>query len=93
MRPPAPPAPAPLVGPQPVEQLFAPLISNGTLVRIWWLDRQTQMWYFYDPDPLFGPFNTLETVLPGEIVVIKVTRLQQFRGEQVQVGWNYISIK
>ena len=34
-----------------LEQLLEPLIRNGLLERVWWLDSRTQRWLFYDPDP------------------------------------------
>ena len=62
-------------------------------MRVWWLDRRTQRWYFYDPDPLFAVFNTLKTIAPGEVVVIKVTGPAQFKGERLFAGWNYLLIR
>ena len=76
-----------------MRRYFVPLITSGNLVRIWWLDRRTQRWYFYDPDPLFRPFNSLRTVPLNEVVIIKVNRVQQFRNEMVHPGWNYILIR
>ena len=41
------------------EEAFDDLIENGTLTRVWYLDRETQAWSFFDPAPEFAEFNTL----------------------------------
>ena len=88
------PAPPPaLTGPQRVEDLFAPLIANKTLVRVWKFNSRDQSWTFYDPDPVMAPFNTLTTVTPPVILIVKVTQTQRFREETLHTGWNYINIR
>ena len=88
-----PPRPPALVGPQAVTRVFAPLLENGTLERVWRFDNQDKSWTFYDPRPIFAQFNTLRLVTPPVILIVRVTRDQAFRGEQISAGWNYINVR
>ena len=82
---------------QAVRQLFLPLARSGTLERVWWLDSRTQQWKFYDPAPQFAAFNTLETVdLAADtpvVLAVSVTRKQEFRGQTLYRGWNYMAMR
>ena len=82
---------------QPVAQLFSPLIQNGTLDRLWWLDSRTQAWKFFDPASEFASFNTLTTVdlgaNPPVVVQVRVTRRQEFRGQTLYSGWNHMVLR
>ena len=62
------------------EEAFEDLIDNGTLSRVWYLERSTQEWFFYDPAPEFAPFNTLNEVSTGQIVDIIMTAQDEFQG-------------
>ena len=53
------------------EELFKPL--GDRLVRVWYLERSTQVWKFFDPDPDAAPFNTLTQVLSGQTVSIMIS--------------------
>ena len=75
------------------EEAFADLIDNGTLSRVWYLQRDTQEWFFYDPAPEFAPFNTLTEVSSGQIVDIIMTARDTFQGETLYVGSNPTSIE
>ena len=88
-----PPRPPPLVGPQAVTRLFAPLLENGTLQRVWRFNNEDKSWTFYDPRPIFAQFNSLRLVRPPVILIVRVTRAQTFRGEQLSAGWNYINVR
>ena len=48
--------------------VFASL--GDRLVRVWYLERSTQVWSFYDPDPDVAAFNTLTEVSSGQNVSI-----------------------
>ena len=95
--PPAPPQP-----PRPVSnfreagQLFQQLSVNGTLGRVWRLIEASQRWLFYDPQAQFASFNTLKTVNmasdPPAVVILHVNRGQQFRGDQLHRGWNFVPL-
>ena len=82
---------------QAVRQLFLPLARSGTLERVWWLDSRTQQWKFYAPAPQFAAFNTLETVdLAADtpvVLAVNVTRRQQFLGQTLYRGWNYVVMR
>ena len=80
-----------------VEELFEPLIENGTLGRIWWLDSSTQEWSFFDPAPEIAAFNSLQTVNPAAnppvILSVIVTKTQPFRDVYLYAGRNYLIVR
>ena len=82
---------------QSVRQLLAPLIENRTLQRVWWLDSRTQRWLFFDPDPALAAFNTISTLNlaanPPVVLMVKVSRGQVFRGQDLFPGWNHVLIR
>ena len=90
-------APSPGSGVQQVEQIFRPLIQNGTLGRVWWMDSRTQNWNFYDPRPEFAGFNSLKEIdlsaNPPVVLAVNVSRRQEFRGQSLYRGWNYIVLR
>ena len=73
--------------------VFADLIDNGTLSRVWYLERETQEWSFYDPAPEFAPHNNLKEVSSGQIVDIIMKAEDTFQGETLYVGSNPIAIE
>ena len=75
------------------EEAFTDLIDNGSLSRVWYLERETQEWFFYDPAPEFAPFNTLNEVSTGQIVDIIMSAQDTFQGETLYVGSNPTSIE
>lgn len=64
------------------------------LVRVWFLDRETQQWSFYDPDPEVSAFNTLTEVSGGQIVTIIVSEGDsvEFQGGTLFAGSNPVSL-
>ena len=84
-------------GVESMEDLFRPLIENGTLGRVWWLDSATQEWKFFDPNPELASFNTLQTIdlaaRPPIVLSVNVTRAQRFRGIQLYLGRNYVIMR
>ena len=64
------------------------------LVRVWYLDRATQEWSFYDPDPEVAAFNTLTEVSGGQIVTIIVGEGDSvgFQGGTLFAGSNPVSL-
>ncbi len=92
-QPAVPSRPPALVGPQAVTRLFEPLLENGNLERVWRFNNEDKSWTFYDPRPIFAQFNTLRLVRPPVILIIRVTRSQVFRGEQLSAGWNFVNIR
>ena len=75
------------------EEAFDDLIENGTLTRVWYLDRETQAWSFFDPSPEFAEFNTLNEVSTGQIVTIIMNAQDTFEGGTLYVGSNPVSIE
>ena len=92
-----PPEPRAGANRQSIEQLLRPLIANGTLGRVWWLDSRNQEWRVFDPRPELAPFNTLQQVdlnaSPPTVLAVNVTRPQQFRGVPLYPGWNYLVMR
>ena len=64
------------------------------LVRVWYLDRATQVWSFYDPDPEFAAFNSLNEVSSGQNVSIIISDGDEieFQGMTLYQGTNPISL-
>ena len=75
------------------EESFEDLIDNGTLTRVWYLDRQTQAWSFFDPSAEFAEFNTLQQVSSGQIVTIIMSAQDTFQGEALYPGSNPVAIE
>ncbi len=82
---------------QSAQQIFQPLVANGTLQRVWRFFALGQRWLFYDPRPSFLRFNTLRTVNvasdPPAILLVNSTRQQRFRGYTLFEGWNFVLIE
>ena len=94
---PAPAQPRTVNNFQSPQQIFQPLVANGTLQRVWRFFALGQRWLFYDPRPSFQRFNTLRTVNvasdPPAILLVNSTRQQQFRGYTLFEGWNFVPIE
>ena len=74
-------------------EAFEGLIESATLTRVWYLDRQTQTWSFFDPSPEFAEFNTLNQVSSGQIVTIIMNAQDTFQGGTLYFGSNPVSIE
>ena len=74
--------------------VFASLVDAGRLVRVWYLDRATQDWQFYDPDPAFASFNRLTEVTSGQVVTVIISDGDpvEFQGKTLYQGTNPISL-
>ena len=72
--------------------VFASL--GDRLVRVWYLERSTQVWSFYDPDPDVAAFNTLTEVSSGQSVSIIISSggSVEFQGTTLYQGTNPISL-
>ena len=64
------------------------------LSRVWYLDRASQEWSFYDPAEEFAEFNTLDSVSSGQVVQIIVTEgdTVEFQGNTLYAGTNPIAL-
>jgi hypothetical protein len=69
-------------------EVFADIISEENLVRVWRFDNASKEWAFYDPLEDFADFNDLLNVDAGDPVWVKVTEEQEFQGETLSAGWN-----
>ena len=65
------------------------------LVRVWYLERSTQVWSFYDPDPDVAAFNTLTEVSSGQNVSIIISAGANigFQDKTLYPGTNPIALK
>ena len=80
-------------GPQPVADVFASLISDGSLVVVWMYYNDTQTWSVFDPRPEAAPLNDLAEVSSGDILWVEVSRQRVFQGRTLYEGWNLISLR
>ena len=73
--------------------VFKPL--GDRLVRVWYLERATQVWSFYDPDPDVAAFNTLTEVSSGQNVSIIISSGANigFQDKTLYPGTNPIALK
>ena len=64
------------------------------LSRVWYLDRATQEWSFYDPAPEFADFNTLDAVSSGQVVQVIISEGDtiDFQGTTLYAGTNPIAL-
>ena len=53
---------------RPASEVFSGL--GDRLEQVWHLDRATQTWKFFDPDPGLAVFNTLTEVSKGDVVSV-----------------------
>ena len=81
----------PLSGPP--ARVFAELVGAGVLERVWYLDRPTQEWFFYDPDQSFSEFSNLTEVKRSEVYYIQLSAPHRFQGESLVAGLNAIAIR
>ena len=72
--------------------VFEPL--GDRLIRVWYLERATQVWSFYDPDPDVAAFNTLTEVSSGQNVSIIISSGEsvEFQGIPLYQGTNPIAL-
>ena len=75
------------------EDIFADLIADGNLVRVWRYSNADQLWSFYDPEPEFADVNTLKKTGAPDIVWVLVKTEQEFQGQTLFPGWNLIALK
>ena len=74
--------------------VFEPL--GDRLVRVWYLDRATQTWSFYDPDPEIAALGlNMESVNSGQNVSIIISSGEsiEFQGMTLYQGTNPIALK
>ena len=73
-------------------EVFADI--GDRLARVWYQDRATQDWTFYDPDPVFASFNRLNEVNSGQVVTIIITDggPLEFQGDTLYQGTNSIAL-
>ena len=73
-------------------EVFEPL--GDRLVRVWYLERSTQVWSFYDPDPVNAVFNTLTEVSSGQNVsiIVNAGATIGFQGDTLYAGTNPIAL-
>ena len=73
-------------------EVFADLIGDGSLSRVWYLDPQSQTWSFYDPDPAFAAFNELNAVKSEETYILIITAEDTFGTKTLYPGTQFVTI-
>ena len=81
----------PLSGPP--ASVFRELIQAGVLLRVWYLERSTQEWFFFDPDPALAEFSGLTDVKRREFYWMHLSASHEFLGDLLHAGWNLIPLK
>lgn len=79
-------------GVYPPAQVFAPLISDGSLVAVWHYDNATKTWSSFSPN-VPAQINDLILLTTGDIVWIQLTADREFQGQQLKEGWNVIVVR
>lgn len=73
-------------------QVFASLISGGSLVVVWRYDNATQDWSSFAPDAP-AELNDLELLNTGDIVWIRLAADREFQGQRLKAGWSLIAMR
>ena len=73
-------------------QVFAPLISDSSLVAVWHYDNATQTWSSFSPN-VPAEINDLILLTTGDIVWIQLAADREFQGQQLKEGWNVIVVR
>ena len=79
--------------PKPITEVFAGLISDGSLSRVWHHDNLTKEWNFFDPSPVYENFNTLTEVAVGDVLIVDLSKQGIFLGQTLHAGLNFISVR
>ena len=80
-------------GPRPVADVFAQLISSGSLIVVWMFHNDTKTWSVFDPRPEAAPLNDLTEVSHGDILWVEVSERSSFQGRTLYQGWNLIDLR
>ena len=84
-------APPPLSGPP--KHVLKELINAGALLRVWYLERSTQEWFFFDPDPEIARYSNLLDVKRSEIYWMQLSAPHEFQGDLLVEGWNLVRLQ
>ena len=74
------------------DQVFAPLISDSSLVVVWHYDNATQTWSSFSPC-VPAEINDLTLVNTGDIVWIQLAADREFQGQRLREGWSLIVVR
>ena len=78
----------PLSGPP--AQVLRQLIRANALTVVWRYNNATQSWAAFDPRPEAAPLNDLTHIATNDILWLHLTHPQQFQGNPLPAGWNFI---
>ena len=84
-------APPPLSGPP--RHVLKELINAGALLRVWYLERSAQEWFFFDPDPEIARYSNLLDVKRSEIYWMQLSASHEFQGDLLVEGWNLVRLQ
>ena len=74
------------------EQVFAPLISDGTLEVVWHYDNTTQTWSSFAPN-VPTALNDLTHLAAGDIVWLQLTADREFQEQSLKQGLSLIALR
>ena len=80
-------------GPRPITDVFASLISDGSLIVVWMYHNETSTWSVFDPRPEAAPVNDLIEVSSRDILWVEVSGERAFQGRTLYEGWNLIALR
>lgn len=79
-------------GVYPPAQVFAPLISDDSLVVVWHYNNATQTWSSFSPS-VPAEINDLTLLNAGDIVWIQLAADREFQGQRLREGWSLIVVR
>ena len=74
------------------DQVFAPLISDGSLVAVWHYDNPTKTWSSFSPN-VPAQINDLILIITGDIVWLQLAADREFQGQRLREGWSLIVVR
>ena len=91
-------APAqPVTMEQPTSEYLMALIDemvdgSPNLVDAYRFSNETQSWDSYVTDPAFADFNTMTTVMSGDVLLVRLQAAQEFNGMSLKAGWSQVVV-
>ena len=74
------------------DQVFAPLISDGSLEVVWHYDNATQSWTSFTPN-VPAALNDLTVLAAGDVVWLQLAADSEFQKQPLKEGWSLIALR
>ena len=80
--------------PRPIspEQVFAPLIRDGSLEVAWHYDNASQDWTSFAPNAP-AALNDIALLAPYDVVSLQLNADSEFQYQKLTKGWNIIALR